>query len=169
MTATLDARWFADQATGAAWSHPLLVQPGLEDAEAAAAAEDWDTCVLACLLTTAKIAFCELVLDGAMPVSPRESDVLLAAAAAGSPITASLVALQQLRQVPCPDKDTAQAAMDCMAAADARVRDRIPIQVLAMRTPEGFYPTLRVAAELDKLRKAVGLGPFKWNWWANLP
>jgi hypothetical protein len=164
-----DARWFADQATSASWSHPLLVQPGLEDAEAAAEAADWDTCVLACLLTVEKLVYCELMLDGRPACSPRETDVLLAAAAVSSPATDSLQRIQQLRQVPDPGRATAHAALDCLAAADGYVRGRIPIEVLPMRTPEGFYPSLRVAAELERLRKAVGLGPFQWNWWANLP
>ncbi len=163
-----NARWFAEQATSAAWSHPLLVQPGLEDAEAAAEDEDWETCVLACLLTIEKLVYCELMLDGSPVGSPREDDLLLAAAGAQTAATGALCRIQRLRGAPRIDESVAKAALDCLATADTYVRGRIPIQILPMRTPEGFYPTLRVAAELERLRKAVGLDSFSWKWWANL-
>ncbi|MFI0411343.1 hypothetical protein [Actinomadura sp. 3N508] len=168
MTA-IDARWFADKATAASWSHALLVQPGLEDAEAAADAEDWATCLLACLLTAERLAFCELVLDG-RAASPREAELLLALGTAPTPVTDGLRELQRLRAEAAADIDraTAEAALACLATADEHVRDRIPIDVLPMRTPEGFYPSLRVAATLEQLRKSVGLGPFQWDWWTNL-
>ncbi|MGH3242032.1 MAG: hypothetical protein ACRDNL_16785 [Spirillospora sp.] len=168
MTA-IDARWFAEKATAASWSHALLVQPGVEDAEAAAEAEDWATCLLACLLTVERLAFCELVLDG-RAASPREAELLLAASSRRTPITEELRNLQRLRaEAPATiDRATAQTALTHLTTADEHIRDRIPIDVLPMRTPEGFYPSLRVAATLERLRKSMGLGPFQWDWWTNL-
>lgn len=169
MTA-VDARWFADRATAASWCHALLIQPGLEDAEAAAQDGDWETCLLACLLTVEKLVFCERLLDGGMTV-PREPELLLAAADdATGPVAVGLHRMWSLRAGagPLVGRDTARAALDCLAEVDLHVRDRIPIDVLPMRTPEGFYPSLRIAAELERLRKAVGLDPFEWSWWANL-
>ncbi|WUI01736.1 hypothetical protein OHR68_07925 [Spirillospora sp. NBC_00431] len=167
MTA-IDARWFAEKATAASWSHALLVQPGIEDAEAAAEAEDWATCLLACLLTVERLAFCELVLDG-RAASPREAELLLAAGTRQTPVTDELRELQRLRAENTEtDRATAGAALARLAAADEHIRTRIPIDVLPMRTPEGFYPSLRVAATLERLRKSVGLGPFQWDWWTNL-
>lgn len=167
MTA-IDARWFADRATATSWCHALLIQPGLEDADAAALAGDWATCLLSCLLTVEKLVFCERLLDGGA-TAPREPELLLAADDAG-PVAVGLRSLQALRAGAGPDvaEETARTALTCLADADRHVRDRIPIDVLPMRTPEGFYPSLRVAAELERLRKAVGLGPFEWGWWANL-
>ncbi|MEU5882405.1 hypothetical protein [Spirillospora sp. NPDC047279] len=168
MTA-IDARWFADKGTAASWTHALLVQPGLEDAEVAAEVEDWGTCLLACLLTVERLAFCEMVLDG-RAASPREIELLLALDGEPTPATRGLRELHRLRAEAGPHvgRACAEAALTCLATADAHVRSRIPIDVLPMRTPEGFYPSLRVAATLEHLRKAVGLGPFQWDWWANL-
>jgi|GEM_PF-1902293 len=172
MTATagsVDARWFADRATAASWCHALLIQPGLEDAEAAAQDGDWATCLLSCLLTVEKLVFCERLLVGGVAV-PREPELLLAAALGTGPVADGLRRMQALRSGAGPrvEEETALTALACLAEVDRYVRAKIPIDVLPMRTPEGFYPSLRVAAELERLRKAVGLGPFEWSWWANL-
>ena len=165
----IDARWFADRVTAASWTHALLVQPGLEDVEAAARDYDWDTCLLAALLTVEKLVFCELILEG-VALSPHEAELLLALGAELTPTTAALRQIQALRAGAGPfvESKDAEAAMARVTAADDYVRCRFPIEVLPMRTPEGFYPSLRVAAELERLRQAVGLGPFQWRWWANL-
>jgi hypothetical protein len=165
----IDARWFADRATAASWTHALLVQPGLEDVAAAAADRDWETCLLAALLTAEKLVFCDLVLDGSAR-TPREPDILLAVDGPESPATAALTAIHAIRadHGAAAHEAGADAARAMLAAADEYVRSRVPIDVLPMRTPEGFYPSVRIAAELDRLRTSLGLGPFEWEWWANL-
>jgi hypothetical protein len=166
---TIDAKWFAEAGTTASWTHALLVQPALEDVEAAAADHDWDTCVLACLFAVEKLAFCDLMLDGRV-ATPREAELLCTLSPEASPIADALLSIHALRDTSDPDmgEDRARVAMSLVDNANAYVASRIPIDVLAMRTPEGFYPALRIAAELERLRAAVGLSPFEWEWWTNL-
>lgn len=58
----------------------------------------------------------------------------------------------------------ASVEIERLRNAVAALRERLPMPIPELRTPEGFYPGLRLARELSAVREALGLAPFPWDW-----
>jgi hypothetical protein len=156
---SLSAHWVAESATAAAWGEALVIQPAVEDIEAALAAGDWATCVDCAFESVLGACFVLALLDGYQG-PPREAELLLRAGADCSPLAGLL------EQVACgcgaSEEDARRAAAVAREAREL-VAAALPLRIDAFRTPEGFYPGVRAAADLERLRERVGLGPFAWT------
>jgi hypothetical protein len=158
---TLDAHSVAADATAAAWSLGLLVEAAIEDIEAAIDDSDWETAVECSVHTLLRIGYCAQLLKGyhGSFVEAETVAVLARQEPEVIEVIASFGAIVDARE---PD------ARRCLAAVfdyTEQVKARLPFELPAVRTPEGFFPTVRVVRELEKLRKAIGLEPFDWKNW----
>lgn len=163
---SIDARWLADSGTSASWAHSLLVQPAVEDVDAAYEDGNWGVCLVASLLAIERMVFCELLLAG-FRVDAGEPAVIAAALNADQ-LGPCLRQVADLRREE-PTSEVAERVTSIVRHADHMLRGMIPIDLPAIRTPEGFFPSVRAASSLERLREAVGLGPFEFEWWGNLP
>jgi hypothetical protein len=137
-----------------------------EGEEAAVDDGDWDTCLIASLLAVEKMVFCELVLNG-FRIGAGELSIFSAAQSART-IGPFLHEIGSLRRR-IPSAETAAQGVEVVARASEELLKMIPIDVPPMRTPEGFFPAIRAASSLERLRTALGFGPFEFEWWGNLP
>jgi hypothetical protein len=156
---SLNAHWFAGEGARAAWGHVMVLQHSLEDVEAAFAAGDYGTCVDCCFDTVLGACFVLAVLDG-YAGSPGEPDMLARAIAHDGPAT------ELLDRVPVAHgagRETAESALELVRQARELVDAAVPIRIEGFRTPEGFYPGVRVAAGIEKLRQRLGLPPYAWQ------
>jgi hypothetical protein len=156
---SLDARWFAERATAAAWAEALVIQPAFEDVHAALDAGDWATCVDCCFETVLGACFVLAVLDG-YNGAPVEADLLVRCLVDGSPAADLLGRLPHGHEARGED---AREAVAISGEALALVEAALPLRVERFRTPEGFFPGVRAAAGLEKLRTRLGLPGFGWR------
>ena len=137
-----DAYWFAESATAAAWATALLVEAGSDDIAGALVDRDYSTACEAAYLTRLKVRYCQSLLEGHSPVSVDEIS-LLALAASDRDATNELIGISSS----ATDTED-QAAAETVERALERLRASMPFDMPLMRTPEGFFPSVRVAAEL---------------------
>lgn len=163
---SIDARWLADSGTSASWAYSLLVQPAVEDVDAAVEDGDWGVCIVASLLAIERMIFCELLLAG-FRVRADEPAVIAAASNARQ-LGPRLHQVTNLRREE-PTLELAKLATSLVGDADNILRGMLPIDLPSMRTPEGFFPSVRTASSLERLRETQGLGPFEFEWWGNIP
>ena len=161
MVRAYDAHWLATNATAAAWGQALTVQSGVADVEAALAAGDHETLLEATWLTLVRIGFCLLLLDGYTGTS-SELDVLDALVAEDHPLVDDLHDHQVGNEVSEVQVD---AALAVLRRWDTALTEALPFQIPAIRTPRGFFPSVRMASQFEKLRAALGLPPFEWGHW----
>lgn len=159
---SLSARWFAEEATAGAWAEALVVQPAVEDVEVAATCGDWATCVDCAVEALLAAGFVLAVLDGYQG-SPAEVDLLPRLVRDRSPVVGLLDALPPAHAA---TEEDAATACRLVRTATALVSGAVPFQLPAMRTPEGFFPSVKMAADLEKLRTRLGLPGFRWEHWA---
>lgn len=159
--ASRDARWLATHGTAAAWARAMLVEAGLEDIEAAINAGDWSTTIEAASLTLLRIGYCEMVLSG-VAGGTSESELVLANALWMPTITERVAGLPGALSATESD---ATNARQVVREAESGLAERLPFQIKAMRTPTGFFPAVRTAAGLERLRASIGLGGFAWEHW----
>ncbi|WP_030378768.1 MULTISPECIES: hypothetical protein [unclassified Streptomyces] len=158
---TLDAHWTATSANVAIWVYGLHVQAFHTDVEAALDACQWETAVEAAGLMLKEIAVAELALRGYTDI-PFEADVHLALLAQDGPL------LADMDSIPPPygsDETTARQAADVAFEAERRLVGALPFPLPTLRTPEGFFPTLKIGSDLDGLRDALGLPKSFWRNW----
>lgn len=156
-----DAHWLATDAIAAAWGQALMVQSSIADVEAAIADDDLDTAVDAAWLCLFRIGFCLLLLDG-YGGAASETEVLDALVADDHPILADL---RSLRIAALSTEERVAQAGELIDRWDRALTEALPFQIPAIRTPRGFFPSVRMASQFEKLRSALGLPPFEWAHW----
>lgn len=160
-TGSYDALWFATRAAPAAWVFVLDVQSSLADVEAAAADEDWPTCVEAASEVLHGVVYARLILAGYQGKCPR--DELALRVCLGDVPEAAL-----LRELPAgfgADRETAEAAGETARRAAAELEADLPIRMPVIRTAKGFFPSIRIGADIEALRTRLGLAPIDWMTW----
>ncbi|MEV4625708.1 hypothetical protein AB0J90_05395 [Micromonospora sp. NPDC049523] len=158
---SFDIGWLLTHGAGASWTFAVSVQSHLEDADAAYAAEDWPLCVESCLLTLLCVRYCDLVVDG---YSQRASEVErhLDVAYAGTDVT------RDIRGLPPSvgaTREDAVAARKVVATHVGRLRESLPVDVPVLRSAGGFFPTVRLGTDIERLRGTHGLPPLDWYQW----
>ncbi len=74
----------------------------------------------------------------------------------------------QLRHLPASyhaGPTDAQQARDIVAAAVAELEHDLPIRMPVIRTSRGYFPTIRIGADIERLRASFGLAPIDWMAW----
>lgn len=154
----IDVMWLATSGAGAAWAFLNEVQGRRDDVEAAYAESDWGTTGEAVLELFRAIAHCEFVLDGRGGVySDVELDLSIARGT--SPACA---ALREFPEVTDVDQQTVEELRGAAHVCVEELAKKIPIEVPVFRSSEGFFPTLKIAEQVERLRKHVGLEPMDW-------
>ncbi|MFE3460173.1 hypothetical protein ACFXKD_21720 [Nocardiopsis aegyptia] len=158
---TEDAYRMAARVAPAAWVFIDEVQATVEDAEAALADGDWGTCLESAAEAYTGIVYCRLILDGHR--SPSAShEVTVWAALSDFPESR---ALQRLATGFEADRALAErTCADVRSAADA-FEAELPLRLPVIRTAQGFFPSIRVGADIEKLRTRLGLAPIDWMEW----
>ncbi|MEQ4305102.1 hypothetical protein ABNF97_27600 [Plantactinospora sp. B6F1] len=156
-----DAYWMATSATVATWVYALHVQPFHVDVEAALAATEWPTATEAAGLMLKEIGVCTLALHGYRD-TPFEAEVH------ASLLTLEPELVETMSRVPVPigaGEAEARSAARLAFEAEERLVERLPIYVPMLRSPEGFFPALRLGADLDKLRDTLQMPKTFWRNW----
>lgn len=156
-----DLTWLLTHGAGGAWQFAMAVQSCLEDVAAAYQAEDWPVCVEACTATLRAVVYCEQVCDGYVG-PPTEVERHLELALGDRP---AIAALHRLPVPPGATRADADAARQLVAASVAELTARLPIEVPVLRSAAGFFPTVRIGADMERLRAEHGLPPMDWNQW----
>lgn len=157
-----DAIWLAARAAPAAWVFVYEVQSALGDIDAAFADDDWETCVEACAAVLRAVIYTEMVLDGYQGRCP---DGVLALHVALDPGRNSA----RLRDLPLSvgaSRADADLAMGVVKQAAGELEAQLPITIPVIRTAKGFFPAVRMGADLEKLRATLGLPPIDWMAWS---
>ncbi|HET8658143.1 MAG TPA: hypothetical protein VFM55_03995 [Micromonosporaceae bacterium] len=183
---TMDALLVAARGAPASWVFVNEVQSAAGDIDAALSDEDWATCVEACRSTLRAAAYCRLVLAGYRGRCPEGAlDLCLALAdgsggaigggltggsggAIGGGLTGGGPEGRLLRELPPSwqaDRAGAEAAAARVRAAVADLERELPIKMPVIRTAEGFFPSVRIGADLERLRAQLGLPPIDWMTW----
>ncbi|HET8683316.1 MAG TPA: hypothetical protein VFM54_15820 [Micromonosporaceae bacterium] len=166
---TMDALLVAARGAPASWVFVNEVQSAAGDIDAALADEDWATCVEACRSTLRAAAYCRLVLAGYRGRCPEGAlDLHLALAGGPDGVIDSGPDGRLLRELPPSwqaDRAAAEAAAVRVRAAVADLERELPIQMPVIRTAEGFFPSVRIGADLERLRAQLGLPPIDWMVW----
>lgn len=158
---TLSAYWFAAEGTTAAWTQALVIQHSLDDVDAMFEAGDWAMCVDCAFESVLGACLVLAVADG-YTGPPSEPDSLLRALRDGGRV---VELLDSLPLAPGATREDAERARTTANDAAALVADVIPLQIVGFRRPEGFYPGVRVAKDLEKLRGRMGMPGFSWAHW----
>ncbi|MGQ0841393.1 hypothetical protein [Actinokineospora sp.] len=156
-----DLTWFLTHGAGMAWQYAMAVQTSLTDIEAAYADGNYAACVESCAVALRAIAYCGQVGAGYLK-SPTHIEHHTHLAVDDSP------AAEALRALPLPPgatKAEADAAKAVVREHDERLRSAMPLSIPVIRTASGYFPTVRIAGALEKLRTDHGLGPLDWDQW----
>lgn len=156
-----DLTWMLTHGAGMAWQYAMAVQTALTDIDAAYADGNYPACVESCAVALRSIAYCEQVGEGHLG-RPAHIAHHVHLALSDSPAT------RALRELPPPagaSAEQADAARTVVLAQDERLRAALPLTIPVIRTASGFFPTVRIAGALEKLRTDHGLGPIDWDQW----
>ncbi|MEW9528651.1 hypothetical protein [Microbispora sp. NPDC049125] len=156
-----DALWFATRAAPAAWVYVLDVQSSIADIEAAEADEDWPTSVEAASEALHGVFYARLVLAGYQGKCPRD-ELALRVCLSDAPEAA---ALRELPDSFGAGRDDAGRAAEAARRAAAALESDLPITVPVIRTAKGFFPSIRIGADIEALRSRLGLAPIDWMTW----
>lgn len=153
--------WLLTHGTGMAWQYAMSVQTSLADIEAALEDGNHPACVESCAVTLRAIVYCRQVGDGYV-VPPSELEHQLHLATDNSPAARALRALPFAAGA---SREDAEKAREVVAEHAHALCDDLPVTVPVIRTASGFFPTVGIAASLEKLRAEHGLGTVDWNQW----
>ncbi|MGW4365401.1 hypothetical protein ACWEKT_07120 [Nocardia takedensis] len=152
----------AEEGTRAAWAHVMVLQHSIEDVAAAYAAEDWATCVDCCFDTILNTAYVAAVLAGHVG-SPDDAALLVRIARDIAPHGELLDRMPSAWGATRAEADLARSLSERACAA---TEEAMPIVMQRFRTPTGFYPSVRMAGDLEKLRRRSGLTSYAWEHFA---
>ncbi|SDH49171.1 hypothetical protein SAMN05192558_10291 [Actinokineospora alba] len=157
----VDLTWLLTHGAGMAWQYAMSVQTSMTDIDAAFDDGNYPACVESCAVALRAIAYCAQVGDGyVVPPSDMEHQLHLA--------TDDSATARALRNLPVPagaSRDDAERARAVVREHEAALSAALPVTVPVIRTSSGFFPTVRIAASLEKLRAEHGLGAIDWNQW----
>ncbi|MFJ8588348.1 hypothetical protein ACIRD2_27375 [Streptomyces sp. NPDC093595] len=157
----VDLTWLLTHGAGMAWQYAMSVQTSLTDIDAALEDGDHPAAVESCAVALRAIIYCEQVGEGYVG-APTELEQQLHIALHDSPAARALRALPPAAGA---TRREAEAARLIVAEHDERLREALPFTIPVIRTAAGFFPTVRLAASLEKLRAEQGLGRIDWNQW----
>lgn len=156
-----DALWLASRAAPAALVFINDVQSSLGDIDAAMAEGDWPTAVESSAAALRSVFLCQLVLNGLQGrCAEGELDLLIC-------LDDGDVA-QRLRALPVSytgDETAAEAAALSAREAASALEAELPVTLPTIRTVKGYFPSVRIGADLEALRKSIGLPPIDWMAW----
>ncbi|MEV6236558.1 hypothetical protein [Lentzea sp. NPDC051838] len=156
-----DALWLASRAAPAALVFINDVQSSLGDIDAAIAEGDWPTAVESSSAALRSVFLCHLVLNGLQGrCAEGELDLLVC-------LDDGDVA-QRLRALPVSytaGEEDAQAAQRSAREAADELEAGLPVKLPTIRTVKGYFPSVRIGADLEALRKSIGLPPIDWMAW----
>lgn len=156
-----DLTWLLAHGADAAYQYAVAVRGCLTDVDAAYAARDWPVCVEACAATLRAVAHCEQVCAG-YPEAPSSVEWQLELALGDRPAAAALGDLPVPVGATRADADAARTLATRHAAILAGT---LPVTVPVMPGAEGPVPTVRVDADLQRLRATSRLAATEWNRW----
>ncbi|MGQ0838821.1 hypothetical protein [Actinokineospora sp.] len=161
MTTSQDALWLVSRVAPASLVYLNDVQSSLGDVDAAIAEADWPTAVESCAAALRSMFLCGLVLGGLRRRCVEgELDVLIA-------LDDGAIA-DCLRALPTSytaDERAATEAAVAVRLAAADLEGDLPIQLPLIRTAKGYFPSVRIGADLEAVRKSLGLAPLDWMSW----
>lgn len=149
----VNAHWFATEAIDAAFLLGMVVEGGIEDVEGAIECADYVTAYESAIWALDYLALARHVLDCAPP--RRNEPELVALIAAVDDDTADA-----RTKFPAPtemEASDAHALLASLRERQAELRASLPIELSEVRTPEGLFPGIRSAADVEKLRRKLGL------------
>jgi hypothetical protein len=148
----------ADRVPSASSIMSLVVEGCVEDVDAATAIEEYSTAVEAAAIGLLHLAHCSLILSG-LPTMTSEKDILMALAVHRPE------ALDRIADLPdsygASRQDAEQVRRMLREELD-ELRSGMPIQLPLTRRADGFFPSIRVAKEIEKLRAALGMPGLDW-------
>jgi len=156
-----DAYWVATSGMYAVWGFAMFAESLMEDAEVAFEDCDWVTTAECCTETLERLAYCEAAMEG-YAGRRREAELLLALENYPSRSAEVLNRLPPVADI--TSRTAALAILENTRREYERVRNLLPLSLPPLRSPEGLFPTLRVARELAQLRAHLGLPEFPWQW-----
>jgi hypothetical protein len=156
-----DLTWLLTHGAGMAWQYAMSVQTSLTDIDAALDAENHPACLESCAVALRSIVYCHQV-GGGYVGRPAHLEHHVHLATDGG---AAARALRQLPPPPGATRAEAEAGRATVLEHDERLRAALPMTIPVIRTAHGFFPTVRIAGALEKLRTAHGLGPMDWEQW----
>lgn len=159
----IDAHWYAAEGLAAAVVHGMLIQPARVDITAAMELGDWKRAMASSNECLRWIAACHETLDGRGTAARTgiEMDLVIAATDRSDPIDA----MREIVAHPDVTRQDAERAVQATEEAEARLVERLPLELPVHRTPTGFQPSTDVVSQLEKLRHRLGLPPFDWEAW----
>jgi hypothetical protein len=158
----IDALWLATRGAEACWIHAVLVESSVEDVEGAVQAGDADVALEAAWMALVWLALADMVASG------RASATSELAALAAVVVTDHDVApdLEWLVERARPTADDTHDALRRVHARQERFRSSLPIELPSMRTPQGFFPSIGLARDVEELRRLLRFDPFRWDYLA---
>ncbi|MEU4559556.1 hypothetical protein AB0F72_14320 [Actinoplanes sp. NPDC023936] len=156
-----DLTWVLTHGAGAAWQYAMAVQSTAQDVEAAYDDEDWAVCVESCATVLRAVVYCDQVAGGYVG-PPTDLERHLELAFAGGDAAEALHALPVPADATRDDADTARGLI---AGPVAALWSRLPIEIPVVRSATGYFPTVRIGRDIERLRAEHGLPPLDWNQW----
>ena len=152
MSANVEARHLAGLVTDAAMFFSMIVMASREDVQAAIDDGDAATAIECLDELRMGLRYCESLLRG--EIVGVDYDLLTA-----------FVERPELPLPPPPQAtlDEARALLaEAIELCDS-FSDRLPFDFPLVRSPEGFFPAIRIMRELGRLRSDIGLDPYPWE------
>ncbi|MEY2419967.1 MAG: hypothetical protein QOI95_34 [Acidimicrobiaceae bacterium] len=152
------ARWVASEAMEVSVVMAFGIDGGIEDIEGALGAGDVPTAFEATLEALATLANMRLMLNGALRSRGLRRLALLGAT--DDPVLALIGSTPPAIEA---TEELVESLLETVRAQSNEIRAALPFEIPKMRKPDGLFPTLRVAKELEQLRHRLGLPPYDWN------
>ncbi|WP_147251797.1 hypothetical protein [Blastococcus sp. TF02-8] len=153
-----NVQWFTTVGAGAGWVYAMAVQGCFRDIDAAYAEEDWPTVVEACHGALSAITYCHQALAGFVGAPARLEHVLELALGTAT----SCAAARALPVAFGAGRADADAARAVVVAEDALLVAALPVRIPVLRSADGFFPNVRIAADIEALRGQEGLPALDW-------
>jgi hypothetical protein len=156
------ARWAAHEAMDAAWTLAVRIEGAIEDIAGALENGSIATAFEAAVAALGRLAALECAVAGWPGVTDEARQVanLAVADEIGGDALHEYAALPRATSATRAD---AEALLELVRVRASLIEERLPFVLPRSRTPEGFYPSVRVAKELENLRGQLGLPPYRWN------
>lgn len=156
MTLPLDAHRLATDVTSAALVYALHTDAALEDVMGVVDTGPPLAVVDALCSAYLRLAQCRAALDGTQ-IPEDEQLLVMALDRDDGAVIDRVLALDPA------DPEAIGLEVDRLAASCEAFRASLPVSLPSMRTPSGFFPSVRAARELTGLRAALGLPPLEWD------
>lgn len=154
----LDLAWVVDHGALMSWEYALLVEPALNDLDAACERADFVLCVDVAAVVLRSVVIADLAGQGLRtPADPIAFHAMLAVH--DSP------AAGELRDLPLAvtaGRADAELAVRAARTQAEHLRAVLPFELPVLRSRDSRAPTIRATRTLLRLRDELGLGPVDW-------